>query len=147
MDAKEEAAFWERYFMESPVKDIEVIDSAARQLVAVTSLLQGIYFAAIALSDFKKQAAPWQLVILVTPAALWLVSLLLAMLTFVPVSRRISRDSPHQDLMKIAMQKCRTLWASFYILLVSMALLLVNIVIYLNWILSVTSAPLTTPTP
>lgn len=134
MDAKEEAAFWERYFMESPIKDIEVIDNAARQLIAVTSLLQGIYFAVIALSEFKKQAASWQLAILVTPAVLWLISLLLAMVTFVPVSRRISRDSLRQDLTRIAAQKYCTLRTSFYILVVSMVLLLVNVVIYLSWL-------------
>ena len=152
MEAREQATFWERYLLESPIKDIEVIDGAARQLITVTTLLQGIYFAAIALSDFKKQVASWQLAVLLIPAVLWLVSLLLAMVTFVPVSRTIPRDSSRQDLVRqklveIARKKYRTLRASFYVLLVSMVLLFVNVLIYLSWIPPAAPASTATSVP
>jgi len=145
MDDREQKAFWDRwYYLESPIKEIEVIDSAARQLITITAFLQGIYFAAISLSDFKKQAATWQLAILLIPAVLWLVSLVLAVVTFMPATRRIKRDSAREDLIRIRDAKYCTLRASFYVLLASLAVLLVDVVIYLRWI---PSAPTVAPGP
>ncbi len=142
MNAEEQDAFWERYYLESPIKDIEVIDSAAKQLITVTSLLQGIYFASMSLSDFKKQAATWQLALLLAPAVLWLLSLFFAVVTFIPASRHISRDSAHDDLVRISQQKFRNLRVSYYILLISLVTLLVNVLMYLLW--SPSPPPVTT---
>ncbi len=134
MDNKEEYAFWDRYYLESPLKDIEVVDNAARQLITITSLLQGIYFATISLTDFKKQAAPWQLALLLAPAVLWLLGLVFAVITFMPTSHSISRDSAREDWARIAGQKFRMLRISYYILLASLVVLLANVVVYLLWL-------------
>ena len=139
MDSKERAAFWEQYYLESPIRDIEVIDSAARQLITVTALLQGLYFAAISLSDFKRYAAAWQLALLLTPAVLWLLSLVFAVMTFMPIARRISRESVRDDFVRIVHEKFRNLRLSYYGLLLSLAVLLANVLVYLLWIARATS--------
>jgi len=74
------------------------------------------------------------------------------MVTFVPVSRKVPHDSNRQDLVRqklveIARKKYRTLRASFYVLLVSMVLLFVNVVVYLSWIPPATPASTATSVP
>jgi len=69
------------------IKSIEVTEDAAKQLVTLTSLLQGIYFAAVSFSEIRQivaQLQSWQIVVLVSPFAFWLASLYFASRVFVP---------------------------------------------------------------
>jgi hypothetical protein len=68
-------------------------EEAARQLVALTGTLQGLYFAVYAFSDLQKRvASPWFQLVFFAPLALWLASLYCATRVFVPQLRKLDLD-------------------------------------------------------
>ena len=73
----------------------------------------------------------WRLASLVAPAVLWLLSLVFAIITFVPAYRDISSESVRDSLARVVQQKFRSLRVSYYILVVSLIVLVVNILIIL----------------
>ncbi len=89
------ADHWRTVGNEAPVQAITRIEEAAKQLIGLTTLLQGIYFAIFAFSDVRKQvgalnlAIPNGLVLLLffLPLLLWLISLYCATRVFVPQPR------------------------------------------------------------
>lgn len=131
MDADEKADFWERHRLESPIRGIETVRDGARQLITVTALLQGVYFAVISVSDCKSQATVWQLALLLAPAVLWLLSLFYALGVVVPADFTISCKSPGRDLEAICEKKYRRMRVSYAVLLGSLVVLLADLCIYL----------------
>ena len=89
------ADHWRTVGNEAPVQAITRIEEAAKQLIGLTTLLQGIYFAIFAFSDVRKQVGalnlpiPHGLVLLLffLPLLLWLISLYCATRVFVPQPR------------------------------------------------------------
>src|SRR5947209_7661468 len=86
---------WRKVGNEALVEAIKRIEEAAKQLIALTAILQGIYFAVFAFSDLRKQVdvlklpIPNGLILLLffIPLVLWLVSLYCATRVFVPQPR------------------------------------------------------------
>ncbi len=91
------ADHWRAVGNEAPVQAITRIEEAAKQLIGLTTLLQGIYFAIFAFSDVRKQVGalnfpiPHGLVLLLffIPLLLWLISLYCATRVFVPQPRPV----------------------------------------------------------
>src|SRR5579864_1207673 len=86
---------WRKVGNEAPVQAITRVEEAAKQLIALTAILQGIYFVIFAFSDLRKQVGtlnlpiPNGLILLLffIPLVLWLVSLFCATQVFVPRPR------------------------------------------------------------
>jgi hypothetical protein len=147
-----EPSAMDRFWLESArgatKESIPALEEAAKQLIAITSLTQGIYFAAISFSDLKKVLVVndwqgWLLVLLFTsPIILWLISLAFAVRVFIPETYNTNLQSP--DLAKEMLQqmtayKHQQLLRAHKALLLGFGLLAVNIVIYLGWMPAVKS--------
>ena len=139
----EHAAYWERVYREAPVNALEAIKEGAKQLVTITSALQGLYFLAISVSDIRAAVTDWRIVLFTLPVIPWLVCLGLAVSVFVPESRYIIRkpDRIEGAFRATASNKLRLLQWAQWILLLSMVLLFADVILYLLWI------PRPTPSP
>lgn len=89
--------FWRENAQKLVGESISTIEDVAKQLIAVNSLLEGIYFHAIAFSDLKPVLTNTTAAIYLAPILLWLLSLVFAVLTLAPKAYSIninsSRDS------------------------------------------------------
>jgi hypothetical protein len=66
-------------------ESIKSIEETAKQIIGVAGILEGLYFHAIAYSDVRgKLGSGWLIPLYLSPLALWLVSLLAALLVFFP---------------------------------------------------------------
>jgi hypothetical protein len=93
--------FWLETARNAAKESVSALEEAAKQLIAITSLAQGVYFAAISFGDIKKAlpqfALAWQWAIvgaLVLPLVCWLVALFFATRVFVPRAYATNLDSP-----------------------------------------------------
>jgi hypothetical protein len=135
--------FWLETARSVSKESISALEEAAKQLISVTSLTQGIYFAAISFSDLKKALVVhdwqgWLLVLLfASPIILWLVSLAFAVRVFSPETYKTNLQSPdlaREMLQEIVAYKHRQLKLAHTALLLGFVLLVVNIIVYLGWI-------------
>lgn len=142
----EEIGYWLKVRREANVGSFAPLEEAAKQVVVITSLLQGIYFAAISFSDIKQIGNvpnPWfNVFIAVSLITLifWMLSLYFATRVFVP---EVYNSSPDQtDLLgqavhvrdafdKIATYKHQKLARSVELLWCSFIPFAINIFIYL----------------
>jgi hypothetical protein len=118
-------------------------EEAARQLITITTLLQGIYFAAISFSDLKKALMVQQhhgvilaalIMLFAIPIIFWLISLSFSMRVIVPVTRLTNLYSP--DLISATFYeavdyKQRNLYYAQWSLILGLIPLAINIYIYL----------------
>ncbi len=141
------ADYWRGVANEEPVKALARIEEAARQLIAVTSALQGAYIAIFALSDLRKQLSGMQgfppgwllLCILFLPPLFWFISLYQATRVFIPkvhdkvnlddasvgawVKIRAAYDQTGQEKLRVLQSSQRWLVMSFAVVLVALLLL------------------------
>jgi hypothetical protein len=80
---------WRKVWNEAPVQAITRVEDAAKQMIVVTTGLQGLYVAIFVFSNIRTQvmATPGGVLVLLlffTPVVCWLVSLLYATRVFVP---------------------------------------------------------------
>jgi hypothetical protein len=140
--------FWLETARSISKESIKALEEAAKQLISITSLTQGIYFAAISFSDLKKALVvnDWQgwllLILFASPIVLWLVSLAFAVRVFAPETYKTNLQSP--DLAKEMLQemvayKHKQLKLAHKALLVGFVLLIINIIVYLGCIPQVVS--------
>ena len=143
LPTNEDTAYWEKVYREAPVNALEAIKDGAKQLVTITSTLQGLYFLAISVSDIKSAITDWQVVLFTLPVIPWLVCLGLAVSVFVPESHYIIKkpDRIEGAFRAIASNKFRLLQWAQWILLLSMVFLFADVILYLLWI------PRPTPLP
>lgn len=132
----EEAAkkYWRKVANEGPVQSLGKLEEAGRQLIVLTSGLQGLYFAVFTLSGVWGNLSGWQSWLALLPVALWLLSLFLATLVFVPRERAGAdwnelSETAWLDLRKtylaaIALKR-RWLHLSLWVLVLSLAAVLV----------------------
>jgi hypothetical protein len=87
---REEIAYWLKVKREASAGSLTPLEEAAKQVVVITSLLQGIYFAAISFSNIKQVGNTSNMwfnlfvgISLIT-IALWMASLYFATRVFVP---------------------------------------------------------------
>ena len=117
------------------------LEEAAKQLIGITSLSQGIYFAAISLGDVKKGLAlfsgqqQWLVVAgLVLPLLLWIVSLWFAIRVFKPETYKTNLNSPdlaREMYYEVVAYKKKQLQRAYYALVLGFVPLVVNVVAYL----------------
>jgi hypothetical protein len=81
------AEHWRKVSYEAPIQALTRIEEAAKQLVALTGTLNGLYFAIITFSDLREQVTNWLIIPFLLPVALWLASLFCATRVFVPQVR------------------------------------------------------------
>lgn len=132
--------FWLETARRAAQESVSALEEAAKQLIAITSLSQGIYFAAISFSDIKKAlpqfALAWQWAMtsaLVLPLACWLVALVFAIRVFVPQLYTTNLDSPDEardTYAHIAAYKHAQLRRAHVALVLGFVPLLVNVVLF-----------------
>jgi hypothetical protein len=77
--------FWKEIGRGLLGESIKSIEETAKQIIGVAGILEGLYFHAIAYSDVRgKLGSGWLVLLYLTPLALWLGSLCLALLVFFP---------------------------------------------------------------
>jgi len=132
--------FWLETARNAVKESVSALEEAARQLIAITSLAQGIYFAAISFGDIKKalsQFAPaWQWAItgaLVLPLMCWLIALFFAIRVFVPRVYATNLDSPdlaRETYKQVVAYKHVQLRRAHVALVLGFVPLIVNVVLF-----------------
>ncbi len=118
--------FWRENAQRLVSESISTIEEVAKQLIALNSLLEGIYFSAITFSDLKPVLTNLIAAIYLAPILFWLLSLVFAVLTLSPRSYAIninsSRDS--KDIFNEIVSKKHTMlmWSEVFLILSFIAL-------------------------
>lgn len=112
------------------------IEDAAKQMIAIISLLQTIYFAAVSFSNLKSTLSLKDplIFLFLSPIALWLGSLALAILVFIPRRYDTNLESPSRSASTfndIVSFKQKMLFYSYIVLVAGFLMLLVCIFVYL----------------
>jgi len=90
---EETRKFWRDNARAMLGESIGALEGAAKQIIVVTSLLEGIYFHAIAFSKIKSSLTILSGIIYLAPFLLWLISLLFALLVFLPRNYEVNINS------------------------------------------------------
>ncbi len=132
--APEPNPFWRANAEKLVGESISTIEDVAKQLIAVNSLLEGIYFHAITFSEVKPVLSGATAAVYLSPILLWLLSLVFAVLTLSPKAYKIninsSRDSKER-FEEIISKKHGMLKVSEGFLIVSFIALMVAVAHYL----------------
>jgi hypothetical protein len=128
--------FWIETMRKLTQGSTKSIEDAAKQLIAIISLLQTIYFAAVSFSNLKSALILKDplVFLFLSPVALWLVSLALAILVFIPRRYDTNLESPSlsaRTFNDIASFKQKILFGSYIVLVIGFLMLLVSIFVYL----------------
>lgn len=126
--------FWKMNAQKIIGESISTTEDVAKQLITITSLLEGIYFHAIAISDIKLHLSYITSAIYLMPILFWLLSLIFAILALSPkvfmININSSRDSK-EKFEDIASRKFYMLTISEYFLVISFVALFAAIAHYL----------------
>ncbi|VVB87991.1 Uncharacterised protein [uncultured archaeon] len=118
--------FWRENARKLVGESISTIEDVAKQLIAVNSLLEGIYFHAIAFSNVKPILTDGIAGIYLAPILLWLLSLVFAVLTLSPKAYAIninsSRDSKERFEEIVVKKHGMLKWSEFFLILSFIAL-------------------------
>ncbi len=118
--------FWRENARKLVGESISTIEDVAKQLIAVNSLLEGVYFHAIAFSDVKPVLTSGIAGIYLAPILLWLLSLVFAVLTLSPKAYAIninsSRDSKERFEEIVAKKHGMLKISEFFLILSFLAL-------------------------
>ena len=133
--------FWLATTREAAKESTKALEEAAKQLIALTSLSQGIYFAAVSFGEVKKVLGQLDLalraaivLLLALPVLLWIASLLFATLVFHPEVYRTNLESPdlaRETYQEMVAYKHKQLGRAHLCLTLGFVLLFVNLIIYL----------------
>jgi hypothetical protein len=136
--------FWLEIARKISQESISALEEAAKQLIGIASLLQGIYFAAVSLSDLKRALVllsnidQWLFVIVLSmPIALWLISLWLAILVLKPeiyITNLLAPEIAQEFYEKIISYKHKQLNRAYLALASGFIPLLINIFVYLLFV-------------
>lgn len=120
-------------------------EDAAKQLISITSILQGIYFAVISFSDLKKAMISQQyqglellalVGLFVSPIIIWLFSLGFSVRVLVPITRNTNINSPNDIrimFMEAIYYKKKFLNYAHSALILGFIPLVASIIVYLVW--------------
>lgn len=126
--------FWNRVKREKPVNDLQAAKSGAQQLVAITSILQGVLVAMLPLEDFKPLLPGWKVLLLIAPSLLWLISLIFSVLVFTPEKSSVMNKEDSRHLRKVytrvAASKVRKLKTAQLFLVLGLVALIVVLSFY-----------------
>jgi hypothetical protein len=153
--SKEEFSYWLKAKREAKLEGIKCLEDAAKQVIIITSLLQGIYFAAISFSDVKNiinMNNNWFIIFIILSLFVllcWMTSLFFATRVFMPkkYNKEIYAEGDGDELEHQVLEiqrsfteiinfKYSNLYHSFILLWASFPLLAANILIFLLLIYS-----------
>jgi hypothetical protein len=128
--------FWKENAKKIVSESIASTEEAARQLIAVNSLLEAIYFHAVTFSDvkFKLNGEINIAIIYLAPVTMWLFSLVFAVLAQIPRIYQININSSSDSkerFIEIVSRKHRMLKTSEVFLIASFLVLFVALMHYL----------------
>jgi len=124
---------WRKVGYEFPVKSIERIEEAARQLIALNGTLQGLYLAVFAFSNLRDYTANPLVLLFLAPMILSVTSIIFATQVYMPREYQgIGNDDVSLDAWKristvhykAASQKHRYLYRAYLLLISSFVLLI-----------------------
>lgn len=137
----EEDSIWLEFLVARAKESVNLIEEAAKQIISLTTVSQGLYFAAISFGELKKSLVVMPLaqqlpivLALSTPILLWLISLHFATRVFIPRYYGMNFNSPdvaratYNDIVDF---KKRQLNQAHSMLVLGFILLLINVVGYL----------------
>jgi len=132
--------FWLETVQNATKESVRSLEEAAKQLITITSLSQGIYFAAVSFIDLKKalvqfsEAQQWGITAaLLIPLLFWLASLYFAILVFKPKTYQANLNSPdlaRETYQEIVAYKHKQLGSAHIALILGFIALLINIVAF-----------------
>ena len=129
-----ERQFWRDAIQEIRKNQVKTVDDAARQLIALVTLLSGLYFHAITFGQIPRGHAGLK-ILFVGPLALWAACLLVATLVFLPLRFEVSPYDPDEIERIVGRDlawKHRLLLASLVLLVISLSWLVVAAWVYLE---------------
>lgn len=125
--SREPNPFWKKNAEKIVGESLSSMEDTSKQFIAITGLLQGIYFHAIAFADIKNSSS-YSGLIYASPLLLWFLSLLFAVLVLFRrrygININSSRDSK-EKFEKIVIGKYRLLFVSGVFLVFSFAALII----------------------
>jgi hypothetical protein len=126
-----ERAFWYELVRELRKDSTRRIEETAKQLIALVTLLSGIYFHAITYSQIPRVDAGLK-VLFVGPLAVWAGSLLLAVLVLLPLPLSVTPRDPDEAKEVIEAALARKYW----LLAASLALLVISLgwLVWAAWV-------------
>lgn len=131
----ETRTFWQEIGKDLIRKSTEPIDETAKQIIGATTILEGLYFNAIAFSNLHgKVAVSWSLVIYMAPIGLLLISLTAALMVFFP--KRYPLNFNSSDASRLVYEytlsrKLRSLMVASGFLVLGIMSLFLAVLIYL----------------
>ena len=129
-----EAQYWREAIREIRKDSIKTVEEAAKQVIALVTLLSGLYFHAITFSRVPQGYAGLK-ILFVAPLFLWAVCLLVATLVFLPLRFHLSPYDPEEIRHVVERDtawKYRLLLTSLTILVVSLFWLVAAAWFYLD---------------
>jgi len=137
LDAR--AEFWLETARGMVKQSIASIEEAAKQVIAIASLSQAIYFAAISLNLLRPALAQFTLAgraalafALVSPLVCWVVALYFAIRVFKPETYHTNLDSPEEAEKlhrRVVSYKHRQLQAAYWFLALGFVPLVLNVLL------------------
>jgi len=115
-------------------ESIKSIEDAAKQIIVVAGILEGIYFHAITYSEIKGSLTTISGIFYLAPLALWLFSIFFAIRVFSPKVYKINIASSRESkeaFTKVVEHKHANLRTSQWILVISFVFLFIAMMIYL----------------
>lgn len=104
----EAAKYWRNVANDAAVQAVARVEDAAKQIVALTGTLQGLYLAIIAFSSLQQRVTSVTALLFLLPVLFWLLSMLCATRVFVP---RV-RNTDLGDISPGAWQRLRDAYAT-----------------------------------
>jgi hypothetical protein len=129
-----ERLFWRQAIQEIRKDSVKTVEDAAKQLIALVTLLSGLYFHAITFSKVPQGYADLK-VLFVGPLALWALCLLAATLVFFPLRFMLSPYDPDEAERIVGQAlawKYRVLLVALVLLVVSLGWLVAAAWVYLD---------------
>lgn len=115
-------------------QSIESVESAAKQIIFICGILEGIYFHAITYSDIRGYIGTVEGIFYLAPLVLWLISIFFAVLVFSPKVYDTNIASSRESkitFIDIVTKKHRRLKISQTIFFISFIFLLIAMGLYL----------------
>ena len=132
---KEVQTFWSEVGKDLVRGSIKTIDETAKQIIAVSGILEGLYFHAIAFSDLRGQVSGPPLLIYLAPIVLLMVSLGAALFVFLPERYPLDVRAWRASKLvyeRVKKSKYRLLWIAAVTLMLGVLAILFAVVTYLT---------------
>jgi hypothetical protein len=136
-------SFWLEVSKDSIKESIHSIEEAAKQLMGIAILEEGLYIVVVFLSDLRKVTAvqgtdAWLRVLLfVSPIVIWLICLFFAVRVFTPETYKTNLSSPElaEGVYKVMVgYKHRNLKRAYWALMAGFVMMVAAVVYYLKFL-------------